>query len=72
MDSGVREARTWTGFDQLGKGSLIDRMTAEAQAARDAFDYGKIDHEGRTYKLDSDWVAQMERHAAKYGTEATT
>jgi len=53
----------------IPENSLIDRMTAEAQAARDAFDFGKIDHEGRTYRLEADWVAQMERHAAKFSKE---
>jgi hypothetical protein len=67
MDSGVREnGMGWT-FDTLGKGSLIDRMTAEAQAARDQFEHGTVKVDGKTYRMREDWEAVMDRAAVKFG-----
>jgi hypothetical protein len=72
MDSGVRQGGTGWGFDTCGKGSLIDRMTAEAQARRDQFDHGTVRVDGKVYRMKEDWVAVMDRAAAKYGTPAPT
>ena len=47
---------------------LIDRMTAEAQARRDEFEHGTVATGGKTYRMKEDWVAVMDRAAAKFGT----
>jgi hypothetical protein len=43
-------------------------MTAEAQAARDAFGYGTVKVDGKTYRMRENWEAVMDRAAAKFGT----
>jgi hypothetical protein len=42
-------------------------MTAEAQAARDAFDHGTVKVDGKTYRMREDWEAVMDRAALKFG-----
>jgi hypothetical protein len=51
----------------LGKASLIDRMTAEAQAARDAHGYNEWETDGKVGKMKEDWVAIAERARIKFG-----
>ena len=68
MDSGVRQGGAGWVFDTCGKGSLIDRMTAEAQASRDEFEHGTVSTGGKTYRMREDWEAVMDRAAAKFGT----
>ena len=63
-DSSRGESRARTGT----RPSLIDRMTAEAQAARDQFEFGTVAMGGKTYRMREDWVAVMDRAAAKFGT----
>jgi hypothetical protein len=67
MDSGVRQGGTGWVFDPC-KGSLIERMTAEAQARRDEFEHGTVVTGGKTYRMREDWVAVMDRAAVKFGT----
>ena len=70
MDSGVRgERKAWAGFDSVSL--LIDRMTAEAQAARDAHGYNEWETGGKVGKMREDWVVVMDRAAAKFGTPQT-
>ncbi len=47
--------------------SLIDRMTAEAQAARDAFEHGTVKVDGKTYRMREPWEDVMDRAALKFG-----
>jgi|688.fasta_scaffold930939_2 hypothetical protein len=51
----------------ISENSLIDRMTAEAQAARDAFEHGTVKVDGKTYRMREDWEAVMARAALKFG-----
>jgi hypothetical protein len=51
----------------ISENSLIDRMTAEAQAARDAFEHGTVKVDGKTYRIREDWEAVMDRAAVKFG-----
>lgn len=71
MDSGLRAARVWTGFSQVADGSLIDRLTAAAQAARDAFEYSTVKVDGKRYRMREDFEDVMRRHAQRYGNEET-
>ena len=52
------------------KDSLIDRMTAEAQAARDAHEYNTVKLNGRVYPIREPWEDVDERAAKKYGNMA--
>lgn len=47
--------------------SLIDKMTAEAQEARDAFEHGTVKVDGKVYRMKEDWADVMDRAGAKYG-----
>ena len=50
--------------------SLIGRMTAEAQEARDAFDYNTVMVDGKVYRMREDWWDVADRAAAKFGAAA--
>ena len=47
--------------------SLIDRMTAEAQAARDATDFNAGTLNGKRFVIREDWTAVCDRAAEKFG-----
>jgi hypothetical protein len=51
----------------ISENSLIGRMTAEAQAARDAFEHGTVKVDGKVYRMREDWEAVMDRAAVKFG-----
>lgn len=51
--------------------SLIEKLTAEAQLARDAFPHGTVLVDGREYRMREDFEVVMERHAAKFARKAT-
>jgi len=63
MDSGP--IKKWAGFASASP--LIDRMTAEAQAARDAHGYNEWETGGKVGKMKEDWVAVCERARVKFG-----
>lgn len=48
---------------------LIEKMTAAAQAARDAFEYSTVKVDGKVYRMREDFEAVMRRHAQRYGNE---
>jgi len=54
MDSGVRASREAGQVDSIPADSLIGRMTAEAQARRDAFGYGTVTVDGKVYAMRED------------------
>jgi len=60
------ESRARTGVAS----SLIDRMTAEAQAARDATDFNAGTLNGKRFVIREDWTAVADRAAAKFGRAA--
>lgn len=70
MDSGFRESGTRGQVDPIPADSLIGRMTAEAQAARDAFGYGTVAVDGKVYVMRENWVQVCDRAAAKFGGKA--
>ena len=47
--------------------SLIDQMTAEAQAARDAFGYGQWQMDGKTGRIPGDVWDMVDRADARFG-----
>jgi hypothetical protein len=47
--------------------SLIERMTAEAQAARHAFEHNTVKVGGKVYRMREPWEQVMDRAAAKFG-----
>ena len=51
----------------ISENSLIGRMTAEAQAARDQFEHGTVKVDGKVYRMREDWEAVMDRAAVKFG-----
>lgn len=58
--------------DHIPPNSIIGRLTAEAQAARDAFPYGTVAvtevGETKVYRMREDWWGVADRAAARFGT----
>ena len=53
----------------IPENSLIGRMTAEAQAARDAHEYNTVKLNGKVYPIREPWEDVDERAAVKFSTE---
>lgn len=56
--------------DAIPAGSLIGKLTAAAQAARDAFPAGTVAVNGGEYRMREDWCDVMDRAAARFGGPA--